>query len=56
MLAAACQAAFRVRTANEAFGVLVQAAAAALSAPRGPVSVEIPIDLQRVVEYYSIRS
>lgn len=47
MLAAACKAAFRVRTANEAFGVLVQAAAAALSAPRGPVSVEIPIDLQR---------
>lgn len=47
MLAAACKAAFRVRTANEAFGVLVQAAATALSAPRGPVSVEIPIDLQR---------
>ena len=49
MLAAACKAAFRVRTANEAFGVLVKAAATALSAPRGPVSVEIPIDLQRAV-------
>lgn len=47
MLAAACKAAHRVRTANEAFGVLVRAAAEALSAPRGPVSVEIPIDLQR---------
>lgn len=47
MLAGACKAAFRVRSANEAFGVLVQAAATALSAPRGPVSVEIPIDLQR---------
>ncbi|BDG74921.1 thiamine pyrophosphate-binding protein [Roseomonas fluvialis] len=49
MLAAACKAAYRVRTANEAFGVLVRAAAEALSAPRGPVSVEIPIDLQRAV-------
>jgi len=47
MLAAAGKAAFRVRSANEAFGVLVRAAAEALSAPRGPVSVEIPIDLQR---------
>ena len=47
MLAAACKAAYRVRSANEAFGVLVRAAAEALSAPRGPVSVEIPIDLQR---------
>lgn len=49
MLAAACKAAYRVRSANEAFGVLVRAAAEALSAPRGPVSVEIPIDLQRAV-------
>jgi acetolactate synthase-1/2/3 large subunit len=47
MLAAACKAAYRVRTPNEAFGVLVRAASEALSAPRGPVSVEIPIDLQR---------
>lgn len=47
MLAAACKAAYRVRTAGEAFGILVRAAAEALSAPRGPVSVEIPIDLQR---------
>ena len=50
MLAAACKAAYRVRSANEAFGVLVRAAAEALSAPRGPVSVEIPIDLQRAVD------
>ena len=46
-LAAVCKAAYRVRSAGEAFGVLVRAAAEALSAPRGPVSVEIPIDLQR---------
>ena len=46
-LAAVCKAAYRVRSAGEAFGVLVRAAADALSAPRGPVSVEIPIDLQR---------
>lgn len=47
-LAAVCKAAYRVRTAGEAFGVLMRAAAEALTAPRGPVSVEIPIDLQRV--------
>lgn len=49
MLAAAGKAAYRVRTAKEAFGVLVAAAADALSARPGPVSVEIPIDLQRAV-------
>ena len=47
MLRAAGKAAFRLRSAQEAFGVLVAAAAEALSAPSGPVSVEIPIDLQR---------
>ncbi|HYF06641.1 MAG TPA: thiamine pyrophosphate-binding protein, partial [Acetobacteraceae bacterium] len=46
-LAAVCKAAYRVRSAGEAFGVLTRAAAEALTAPRGPVSVEIPIDLQR---------
>ena len=46
-LAAVSKAAFRVRSAGEAFGILVRAATTALTAPRGPVSVEIPIDLQR---------
>jgi acetolactate synthase-1/2/3 large subunit len=49
ILAAAGKAAYRVRSAHEALGVLVRAAAEALTPPRGPVSVEIPIDLQRVV-------
>ncbi len=46
-LAAVSKAMFRVRSAGEAFGILVRAATTALTAPRGPVSVEIPIDLQR---------
>lgn len=46
-LAAVSKAMFRVRSAGEALGVLVRAATTALTAPRGPVSVEIPIDLQR---------
>ena len=47
MLAAAGKAVFRVRAPGEALGILTAAAAEALSAPRGPVSVEIPVDLQR---------
>lgn len=46
MLAAVGKAAFRVRAAEHAFGVLTAAAAEALSAPTGPVSIEIPIDIQ----------
>jgi acetolactate synthase-1/2/3 large subunit len=49
ILAGAGKAAYRVRAASEALGVLTRAAAEALTPPRGPVSVEIPIDLQRVV-------
>lgn len=49
ILAASGKAAYRVRSATEALGVLTRAAAEALTPPRGPVSVEIPIDLQRVV-------
>jgi acetolactate synthase-1/2/3 large subunit len=49
MLAAVCKAAFRVRSAAEALGVLTRAAALALTPPMGPVSVEIPIDIQRTV-------
>ncbi len=47
MLAAVSKQVFRVRAAQEALGVLSAAAAAALTPPMGPVSVEIPIDLQR---------
>lgn len=46
MLAAASKGAFRVATAESALDVLRQAVRLALTAPRGPVSVEIPIDLQ----------
>ena len=49
ILAAAGKSAYRVRAASEALGVLMRAAAEALTPPRGPVSVEIPIDLQRAV-------
>ena len=48
MLAAVCKAVFRIRTGAEALGVLTRAAAAALTPPAGPVTVEIPIDVQRM--------
>ncbi|RYJ01905.1 MAG: hypothetical protein EON47_09240, partial [Acetobacteraceae bacterium] len=47
MLEAVSKAAFRVRSAQEALGILTQAATLALTPPMGPVSVEIPIDIQR---------
>ncbi|MEL7468072.1 MAG: thiamine pyrophosphate-binding protein [Pseudomonadota bacterium] len=47
MLAASGKAAFRVPSAAEALGTLTRAATAARTAPCGPVSVEIPIDIQR---------
>jgi acetolactate synthase-1/2/3 large subunit len=47
LLRSAGKAAYRIRSAAEAMGVLTRAAAEALEAPRGPVSIEIPIDLQR---------
>jgi acetolactate synthase-1/2/3 large subunit len=47
MLGSVCKGMHRVRAAAEAFGVLIRAATEALSAPSGPVSVEIPIDIQR---------
>ncbi|WP_431301663.1 thiamine pyrophosphate-binding protein [Sediminicoccus sp. BL-A-41-H5] len=49
ILAASGKAAYRVRAASEALGVLLRAAQEAMTPPRGPVSVEIPIDLQRAV-------
>jgi acetolactate synthase I/II/III large subunit len=47
MLASVCKGAYRIRSAQSALGTLTQAAVEALSAPMGPVSVEVPIDLQR---------
>jgi acetolactate synthase-1/2/3 large subunit len=47
MMASVCKGAYRIRSARNALGVLTQAAVQALSAPMGPVSVEVPIDLQR---------
>lgn len=48
MLGAVCKRAFRVRAPQEALATLMAAATAALTPPRGPVSVEIPIDIQRM--------
>ena len=47
MLSSVSKAAYRVRSAQSALGVLVQAVTEAFTAPRGPVSVELPIDIQR---------
>ncbi|KDC45216.1 thiamine pyrophosphate-binding protein [Bordetella bronchiseptica] len=47
MLSAVSKQAYRVRSAEETLDVLKQAWTQAMSAPAGPVSVEIPIDIQR---------
>jgi acetolactate synthase I/II/III large subunit len=47
VMEAVCKASFRIHTPAEALGVLCRAAAEALSAPLGPVTVEIPVDVQR---------
>ncbi|MCR5866702.1 thiamine pyrophosphate-binding protein [Aquincola sp. J276] len=46
MLKAVSKAAFRVRSVETALGTLKQAVQCALTAPTGPVSIEIPIDIQ----------
>jgi len=46
MLSAVSKAAFRVRSAETALGTVKLAVQTALTAPTGPVSVEIPIDIQ----------
>jgi acetolactate synthase-1/2/3 large subunit len=46
MLQAVSKAAFRVRSAETALGTLREAVRVALTPPYGPVSVEIPIDIQ----------
>lgn len=47
MMRSVSKSAYRIRSAQHAIGVLTRAAVDALSAPKGPVSVEVPIDLQR---------
>ncbi len=47
MLKTVCKAAFRISSPKEALGVLTQAAVTALSGRPGPVSVELPFDVQR---------
>src|ERR1700736_777438 len=49
MLASVSKAAYCIRAPQEAYGILVRATAQALSAPQGPVSVEIPIDVQKAL-------
>src|SRR5690606_17848348 len=46
MLEAISKAAFRVRSVETALSTVKLAVQAALTAPSGPVSVEIPIDIQ----------
>ncbi|SCK52131.1 acetolactate synthase-1/2/3 large subunit [Variovorax sp. HW608] len=46
MLKAVSKAAFRVRSVENVLGTLKRAVQVALTAPTGPVSVEIPIDIQ----------
>jgi len=46
MLKAVSKAAFRIRSVDTALGVVKQAVQLALTPPMGPVSVEIPIDIQ----------
>ncbi len=49
MLDSVSKSAWRVRSPDTALGTLSRAAAEALTPPTGPVSVEIPIDIQRSV-------
>lgn len=46
MLEAVSKKAFRIEHPDQTISVMLEAASCALSAPRGPVSVEIPIDVQ----------
>ena len=52
MLKAVSKAAFRVWSAQTALATLEEAARVAMTAPTGPVSVEIPIDIQ--AEIYTV--
>src|SRR5580693_2582769 len=47
MLRAISKSYYRIWDAHGALGTLMAAASAALSAPHGPVSIELPVDVQR---------
>lgn len=47
MLQSVCKASYRIEQAEDALRILQQAATEALAAPMGPVSIEIPIDVQK---------
>ncbi len=47
MLRATSKRAYRIADPHAALGILMKAAAEALTPPMGPVSIEIPIDVQR---------
>jgi len=47
MLQSVCKASYRIERAEDALRILQQAATEALTAPMGPVSIEIPIDVQK---------
>ncbi|MCB1509896.1 MAG: thiamine pyrophosphate-binding protein [Hyphomicrobiaceae bacterium] len=47
MLRSVSKRAYRIATPESALGILMKAAADALTPPMGPVSIEIPIDVQR---------
>ena len=47
MLQSISKSAYRIRNAQQALGVLIRAATEALTPPSGPVSIEVPIDVQR---------
>lgn len=49
MLKSISKAAYRVRDAESALDTLKQAVQSALTAPTGPVSIEIPIDIQQAM-------
>ena len=48
MLESVSKSAYRVRSPHHVLGILARAATDALTVPTGPVSVEIPIDIQRM--------
>lgn len=55
MLRGVSKTVFRMWDANGAIGALTAAVSAALSAPTGPVSLEIPVDVQRQPARYAGR-
>lgn len=48
MLESVSKSAYRVRSPDHVLGILARAATDALTVPTGPVSIEVPIDIQRM--------